>query len=584
MKKCIINSRLYRLTGLMGRAAWLYYAAAITASTVMAYLGMLFGLIGKDLVDCATQSEYVKLWGLVTRYCAIVSVGMLVAIGAGAVAVAAAVRIENNLRRKFFAAVLVADYSSLSDSHSGDLVARLNSDIDSIMNLPESLRGLAGVVLGGGFALVAIFVMDWRLGIYMLIAGAIAVWLNKKFSKPLGRVGDVLRNFNGVLTERLSDIINGIVVLKIYCASWVVTGGFSIANSEVAKAGIRQARLLALQNALNETVYFIGASVPIVGGVYIARNFGVNVPSLGTMVGLYFLFEFALGLFVWFGGCLAWVQESLAAASRIFETLNLPHEQSGTLKALPLNSECAICFDTVGFSYGEGREAALHDLSFTIKRNEVAALTGANGSGKSTIMKLIQGLYHADSGTVRVAGAKLEDLDVHALRDNFSYLSQDGCLFTGTVADNIRLGRQDATPAEIETAAQRANAREFILQLPDGYATQVGERGTLLSGGQRQRIAIARAFLKDAPVLLLDEPTAALDAESEGAVMTALTELMRNRTALIIAHRLETVKTADNILVLENGQLTEQGKHEELLARADGVYRKMYYAGRSDCV
>jgi len=271
------------------------------------------------------------------------------------------------------------------------------------------------------------------------------------------------------------------------------------------------------------------------------------------------------------------ISQASGAAERLFEILRVEPQITAPAKpvALPKPSRGEVTFDTVRFAYPTRPEADVLDgLSFTVKPGESVALVGPSGAGKSTIFHLILRFYDPLSGTVRFDGVGLPDADPADLRRAIALVPQDAVVFAASVRENIRFGRLDATDAEIERAAQAAHAAEFIVKLPQGYDTEVGERGIMLSGGQRQRIAIARAILREAPLLLLDEATSSLDAESETLVQQALTQLMAQRTSIVIAHRLATVLSCNRILVIDQGRIVEEGTHATLTA-AGGLYARL---------
>jgi subfamily B ATP-binding cassette protein MsbA len=271
--------------------------------------------------------------------------------------------------------------------------------------------------------------------------------------------------------------------------------------------------------------------------------------------------------------------QGAAAAERIFEILDSPSDvvDSGTQSLTPFRRE--IRFENLGFAYGD--RPVLRDIDLTIRKGEVVALVGASGSGKSTLAALVARFYDPTSGRIAIDGTDLRDVTLASLRAQLAIVAQDTVLFNDTIRGNIAYGRPDVSQEDIERAARMANAHDFIAALPEGYDTRIGERGVLLSGGQRQRIAIARAFLKDAPILILDEATSALDAESEREVQRALDQLMGfagasgSRTTLVIAHRLSTIRNADRIVVLSGGAVTEVGTHADLLAHG-GEYARLY--------
>jgi ABC-type multidrug transport system fused ATPase/permease subunit len=275
---------------------------------------------------------------------------------------------------------------------------------------------------------------------------------------------------------------------------------------------------------------------------------------------------------------ISFIQNGLVSGLRVFQLLDTPaEEERSTLKRPDLHAQVAVELDHVTFRYPDGLPV-LNGFSARVGSGEVVALVGASGSGKTTVIKLLQDFYTAESGSIILFGSPLQELSRTDVRNLSAYVPQDSALFEGTIADNIALGRPGCSRAGIEEAAKKACIHDYILTLPQGYDTPVGERGNQVSGGQRQRIAIARALLKDAPLLLLDEATSALDSESEAQILQALQALKKGRTTIVVAHRLSTIQHADNILVIEKGVVVESGNHQTLFNKR-GIYHELFLKG-----
>jgi subfamily B ATP-binding cassette protein MsbA len=271
------------------------------------------------------------------------------------------------------------------------------------------------------------------------------------------------------------------------------------------------------------------------------------------------------------------LQQAIAASERIFEMLDTHSEVKELPGARPLMPfQDRIELRGVGFGYDDGLSRILKDVSFSVRAGQMVAIVGRSGAGKTTLVNLLPRFYDVSAGQILIDGVDIREVTLASLRQQIGIVTQDTVLFDDSVASNIAYGSPHATAREIEAAARAANAHDFISAMPDGYETIIGERGQRLSGGQRQRLAIARALLKNAPILVLDEATSALDTESELLVQNALSNLMMNRTSFVIAHRLSTIRRADAIIVLERGSVVEKGRHDELLARPDGVYATLY--------
>jgi subfamily B ATP-binding cassette protein MsbA len=382
-----------------------------------------------------------------------------------------------------------------------------------------------------------------------------------------------LGNEQGEMTSLVQEVVSGVRLVKSYRAEGREEARFTEKNNAFARGFVKVGRLALLSGPVTETLGTFTAVIILWYGAQLVLVEG----SLTGAELLVFLVQVMrlLQPLKQLSQTPAAAQQSLASAERVFEILDAPAETTtdrGTRDVATFERE--IAFSGVGFQY-DGGAAALQDVTFTARKGEVVALVGASGAGKSTLVDLLPRFLDPTAGRVTLDGVDLREIRLGALRALTGIVSQDTVLFNDTVRANVAFGRPDATQAQLDAAARAANALTFIEALPDGWDTNLGERGSRLSGGQRQRLAIARALVSDPPILILDEATSALDVESERLVQEAIDRLLQGRTVFVIAHRLATIQHADRILVLDGGRLVEEGAHDMLLARG-GPYARLH--------
>jgi subfamily B ATP-binding cassette protein MsbA len=564
-------SRLVRegIKPYFGKLALAMLFMAITAAATAASAWLMDPVVNKVFVERRAD----LLWPVGLAVVATAFVKGLAAYSQSALMSFVGLRIISDMQDRLFRHLLRMDLAYFHGTTTGRLLTRMTNDVNLIRAaVSNALISLGKDSLSVLFLVGVMFYQDWMLATVSFFVFPLTVLPIVKLGRRIRRVTANTQEEWGLFTTLIEQCFQGIRVVKAYgMAEYEALRVQSIVE-RLFSLSYKSSRTRAWSSPIMETLGGVAVTVVIVYG-------GSRVIEGATTAGAFFSFITALLMAYQpmkaLANLNANLQEGLSAAQRVFEVLD--HQPSIIDKPDAKTLEVKgghVRFEGVGFSYGPDKTALRH-LTLDVPAGQTVALVGPSGAGKSTVLNLIPRFYDVEEGRVLIDGHDVRDVQLASLRAATALVSQEIVLFDDTIGANIAYGRPGASQEEIEAAARHAAAHDFISQMPQGYATMVGEHGVKLSGGQRQRLAIARAMLKNAPILLLDEATSALDTESERAVQAALEELMRGRTTLVIAHRLSTITSAHLIHVIDEGRAVESGSHADLIAR-NGLYAKLY--------
>lgn len=459
----------------------------------------------------------------------------------------------------------------LKNYNSGDIVSRMNNDLQIICDFFKGIPELIFQPLLMIVSIIYMLTISWKLLIATLVLIPISSVVFNKINKPIEVYSKELMEESSVVNSMLQDVIGGMYILKAFNLKNVLTSKFAKVTDNIKNKGLKKARLNAYLTPVFLALRLIPQLIcPLYGG-YLAMNKEISAGDLVAFIMLISNVFLPVEKILTF---LSQVRETNPAFNRMINLLEEPVEnKNGTAVKIHTNSE-PLEFSNVTFSY-DSKVNILSNVSFKIEKGTTTAIVGPSGTGKSTILKLICKFYAPSCGTIKMFGNDIKNCTDESIRHLISYMSQESYLYPVTIAENIGIGRPGAAQEEIINAAKAANAHDFIMQLPQGYHTVMTERGGNLSGGQCQRISLARMILKNAPLVLLDEPTSALDLQSEALIQDSLKKFTKNKTVIIVAHRLSTIKDADQIMVLDGNNIRECGTHEELM-RKNGLYKMLY--------
>ncbi len=481
------------------------------------------------------------------------------------------------IRERMFAHLCKLPVSFYDKSESGAIMALMLNEVEKIkVAATGSIQSLFTEPIRIIISITLLLSINWKLTLLVFIIYPILGFMIVKIGQSIKRRSTrELQSFSDMLAS-MGEIISGIRIVKMFNAITLEINQFDRKNSHYTKCARKSERMRMLTTPLTETLFMYAAAGLLFVGGYMAVSQGVDNFSPDDFIKFLVILSLSYQPFKKLAGVNSSIQTGIAAAARFFKVLDEeeePHEEnSSSIKKPTLNSE--IRFDDVWFRYPGTERFVLKGISFTIKKGEMVAIVGSSGAGKSTILDLIPRFYDIEKGTITIDGVDIKTVGLRAIREQLGIVAQENFLFNGTFNENIAYGASTQDQERIEAAAKAANALKFIQESPDGFNTQIGERGVALSGGQRQRLAIARALYHNAPLLIFDEATSSLDTESERLVQKAIDNVVLDRTVLVVAHRLSTVKHADRIIVLEDGNIVETGTHDELISKG-GRYKKL---------
>lgn len=482
-------------------------------------------------------------------------------------------RVVKRLRDDLYRHLVYQSASFFDKEPTGDLIARLTNDVDKIHQaISGSMADFIEEIFILFALLIGVFIIDWRLAVVSIVITPLAVIPLVAFSRQVKKKSLVGQRKMSQIYSLLHETITGNRIVKAFTTEEFEIKKFLQATASYLKTSLKLAWIGSLSSPFMEFIGgMVGAFILYVGTRRIAQG-AISPGDFGSFVIAIFMMYTPINRLNRANNV---IQQALASHERLQEVLDSSVQIQDSPTAYPLPPvKGLVKFEDVSFCYNETRPT-LSDINFEVSPNETAAFVGLSGAGKTTIINLLSRFYDPTSGRITIDGIDIREVSLTSLRSQLGLVTQDTILFNDSVRNNIAYGLENITQERLIQAAKAAKAHEFIRELPQGYDTQIGEKGCLLSSGQRQRLAIARALLKNPPLLILDEATSALDTESERLIQMALANAMKDRTTLVIAHRISTIRNADKIFVVDNGRIAESGNHDELY-KQNGIYRKLY--------
>ncbi len=549
-----------------------YTVGLVGDSTVQAAFSIIMALVFKDMINAAIKGN-IHLLARTSIFIGVMVFILTLVVPFFSYLYNMSVKLSMaDLRVKLFEHIQKLPISFFENMNFGDVMTRMTSDVNVVENAYSgSIRTMLFTLIRTVGSTISILILDWRIAIIIIFLGICFTLLNTRYAKSIGKISDKVEQEMANLTAQLSNIYSGFRVTRIFNLTNMMNDHYKKINSEVARYSIKRSQKSSMLESTNFLLNFFNFLGVLVIGAFIAFR---ESTDFGTFIAIIQLQTGVTSVFLQIGGLMSQLQDSFAGAKRIknlFETESEP--ETLNLKDNGFSDKMIELKDI--FMEYEENNPVLQGVNLSVERGQFVALVGPSGGGKSTIVKILQGFYPIKSGSIVLNSKPASAYTTKQIRDMIAYIPQQVILFNGTIRENIKYGNPQATEEQIIATCKAANAHDFIMEQPQGYDTEVGELGNRLSGGQKQRLAIARAFLKNAPILILDEATSALDSKNEQLVKEALASLAKDRTIIMIAHRMSTILSADMIYVVSGGRIVGNGNHDQLL-QENGLYKELF--------
>ena len=545
------------------------------AAFVMSVIGMVYPMVTQDMLkDYIPNKEYMSIIIAGIVVLALYVVRMLLNYFVQYYGHMIGVRMQSQMRKDLFAHLEKLPYKFFDNNETGRIMSRITGDLFEVCELahhgPENLLISSTMII---ISFVYLFSIDWILTLIVFACVPLLVWVTMHYRKAMTQAFKDRRKSNATINAAVESSITGIRVTKAYTNADQEKVKFAKGDEEFVDASRRSYQAMAKFHSGTQFITSVFNVVILIAGGLFMYDGRIDFGDYSAFIVSVNLFINPVHTLINF---MEQFQNGASGFQRFCEIMDEEPEKDAPDAIQLENVEGVIEFENVTYAYDPSKEV-LHDVNLRLEKGRKLALVGPSGGGKTTLCHLLPNFYKLrdEDGTIKIDGVDIRKLTMDSVRRNIGIVQQDVFLFVGTIKDNIRYGRMDATDAEIIEAAKRANIHDYVMTLENGYDTEIGERGVKLSGGQKQRLSIARVFLKDPAILILDEATSALDNTTEVLIQEALDELCKGRTTLVVAHRLSTIRNADEIAVVMNGRITERGTHEELIKQG-GTYKSLY--------